>query len=313
MAARQAPEPDLACPLCGYNLRGLADPRCPECGFRFTWDELRDEQRNGHRYLLEHATRRRFRAFWSTYWRTGHPQRFWREVSPANPVNVGRLVTYWTATSLLVATALALVFGSAAVQVGYIDSAARDNWLPVPGSPGHFAPAMSPGYVLTTSEIDALYPLPLSPGFARKVLERTTSGGDLHPVLAVVVVVAWPWLSAVALLLFAASMRRAQVRWTHVLRVALYGCDFGLLIAAFCVVTGCLMTQSTDLRIWARHAPSHAAAPAVALVLACAAVATYRLRLAYARYLRFDHPTLTVVAAQVIVALTVAVALVAIA
>jgi DNA-directed RNA polymerase subunit RPC12/RpoP len=23
---------DIACPLCGYNLRGLTSPRCPECG-----------------------------------------------------------------------------------------------------------------------------------------------------------------------------------------------------------------------------------------------------------------------------------------
>jgi hypothetical protein len=23
---------DVACPLCRYNLRGLASPRCPECG-----------------------------------------------------------------------------------------------------------------------------------------------------------------------------------------------------------------------------------------------------------------------------------------
>lgn len=23
---------DVPCPLCGYNLRGLASPRCPECG-----------------------------------------------------------------------------------------------------------------------------------------------------------------------------------------------------------------------------------------------------------------------------------------
>ena len=25
-------EQDVSCPLCGYNLRGLRSPRCPECG-----------------------------------------------------------------------------------------------------------------------------------------------------------------------------------------------------------------------------------------------------------------------------------------
>jgi DNA-directed RNA polymerase subunit RPC12/RpoP len=30
----------VACPTCGYNLTGLAEARCPECGGRFTLDEL---------------------------------------------------------------------------------------------------------------------------------------------------------------------------------------------------------------------------------------------------------------------------------
>lgn len=30
-----ADEEDIACPRCGYNLRGLTVPRCPECGLRF--------------------------------------------------------------------------------------------------------------------------------------------------------------------------------------------------------------------------------------------------------------------------------------
>ena len=30
----------VTCPTCGYNLTGLAEARCPECGARFTLDEL---------------------------------------------------------------------------------------------------------------------------------------------------------------------------------------------------------------------------------------------------------------------------------
>jgi DNA-directed RNA polymerase subunit RPC12/RpoP len=30
----------VACPTCGYNLTGLSESRCPECGSRFTLDEL---------------------------------------------------------------------------------------------------------------------------------------------------------------------------------------------------------------------------------------------------------------------------------
>jgi len=35
-AATQA----IVCPTCGYNLTGLSEPRCPECGTKFTINEL---------------------------------------------------------------------------------------------------------------------------------------------------------------------------------------------------------------------------------------------------------------------------------
>jgi hypothetical protein len=31
---------NVACPTCGYNLTGLNEARCPECGAKFTLDEL---------------------------------------------------------------------------------------------------------------------------------------------------------------------------------------------------------------------------------------------------------------------------------
>ena len=30
----------ITCPNCGYNLTGLTDTRCPECGARYTLNEL---------------------------------------------------------------------------------------------------------------------------------------------------------------------------------------------------------------------------------------------------------------------------------
>jgi hypothetical protein len=30
----------LACPICGYNMTGLREARCPECGVGMTLDEL---------------------------------------------------------------------------------------------------------------------------------------------------------------------------------------------------------------------------------------------------------------------------------
>jgi hypothetical protein len=36
----------IACPNCGYNLTGLSESRCPECGSKFTLDELIAAQPN---------------------------------------------------------------------------------------------------------------------------------------------------------------------------------------------------------------------------------------------------------------------------
>lgn len=70
-------EYDVNCPLCDYNLRGLVEPRCPECGFRFVWSEVLDPVRRKHPYLFEHHPRTWFRSFWKTLWAGWRPRRFW--------------------------------------------------------------------------------------------------------------------------------------------------------------------------------------------------------------------------------------------
>jgi hypothetical protein len=42
--ARLGPEKSVSCPICGYSLAGLREARCPECGTRFTLDQLLDTQ-----------------------------------------------------------------------------------------------------------------------------------------------------------------------------------------------------------------------------------------------------------------------------
>lgn len=36
----------VSCPTCGYNMTGLREARCPECGLSFTLDELLTSQRS---------------------------------------------------------------------------------------------------------------------------------------------------------------------------------------------------------------------------------------------------------------------------
>ena len=59
---------DVPCPQCGYNLRGLVEPICPECGERF------DPQR-----VLDHARRRELQPrTWHVIWNVvRHPVAVW--------------------------------------------------------------------------------------------------------------------------------------------------------------------------------------------------------------------------------------------
>jgi hypothetical protein len=41
-----SPASAIACPNCGYNLTGLTESRCPECGSKFTLNELLASQPN---------------------------------------------------------------------------------------------------------------------------------------------------------------------------------------------------------------------------------------------------------------------------
>src|SRR5689334_1067676 len=99
---------DLACPMCGYNLRGLVDPRCPECGRPFDWEELRDPERRLHPYLYEHHPERGLRAFVDTLLGGMRPRRFWTTLRPAQPSRPRRLVKYWLIYSVSILAALGM-------------------------------------------------------------------------------------------------------------------------------------------------------------------------------------------------------------
>ena len=341
------PEPaaaELACPLCGYDLRGLTDPRCPECGFAFAWAELRDAQRNRHPWLFEHGRGRNVKSFLATYARSAFPRRFWRTVTPANPVHVGRLLLYAAVATLALVIAVAVPVARTAVDLARTDAALRARYSPTPKLPGYVV-GPDPSYFLygqvngsfgriptvtvSATRVDAVVPRVVSAAFAKQVWDayaddgRYLSGEPLfNPnVVGIGVVLAWPWLTLAGLLAFPASMRRAKVPPGHVLRAVVYGGDLGvplLLAAAVLFVptfdAGSAYTYGGSATprqtIWALLPTGpfdRAAVPALVAVGLCLAVTSYRMSVAYARYLRFDRPVLTVLAAQAMVVLAVAI------
>src|SRR5436309_12057996 len=96
---------EILCPLCGYNLRGLNTPRCPECGHQFAWAELLVEHEHRHPYLFEHHPRKKFRAFFRTLAASVVPRRFWRTLQPIHTLYPRRLLMYWLIITTFVALA----------------------------------------------------------------------------------------------------------------------------------------------------------------------------------------------------------------
>src|SRR5262245_5819966 len=109
---------ELHCPLCDYNLRGLTEPRCPECGYSFDWADLTDPARQRHPFLFEHHPEKNVRSFVRTV--VGHllPRRFWRSLRPEMPSNRRRLMIYWC-----VLVGFALVLFLVPLTLGIVDQA----------------------------------------------------------------------------------------------------------------------------------------------------------------------------------------------
>jgi hypothetical protein len=274
---------EMHCPLCDYNLRGLQQPRCPECGFVFTWAELKRGQDETHPYLFEHHPKRNIWSFWRTYWRDCFPQTFWIDLSPAQPVRTRRLVSYWLMASMVTLTAVIITLGYA-VWDGY--QFQTNTSVAPPGlRPIFSAPTSGPIFLMHA-------PTPTIPSLWDKLGNAWLDAFDQclnHSVfVAASTVLLWPWLTMLALLVFGESMRKARINKQHVLRVIVYGTDFGF-----------VMLIPILFGFQARFSSGY---PFV-IALLCGGFTLYRVTIAYKDYLRFHMPFATVLASQIIVML----------
>lgn len=277
---------DVLCPLCYYNLRGAAESRCAECGYRFEWRDLRDPERRRHSYLFEHHPRHNLWSFVRTFKGALRPRMFWRELRPGQPSNVRRLVVYWFVTNLFaLALPLAMV-GMDMARYAIYNQQSR-AWR-----------ATAP-----QAWLDAVFPLPPSVTFFTSYFStqrRTLS----IPLTVAAMYMAWPWLTFLALNVFQISMLRARISASHVLRCVVYTFDamaiqcWLLLFAAGLMIAGSELLLGTQYWTWIGNFM-------IGWVLMSVALFIYRLTVAYRLYLQFHRPFLTVFASQVIVGLAV--------
>ena len=278
-------EDAVECPLCEYNVRGLVEPRCPECGYAFTWPEVLDPNRRRHPYLFEHHSGRSTWTFLATLFGGLRPRRFWRTLHPVQPARPWRLAAYL----LIVLIVLALPVGLGRM-IGMPDT---------PGTPSPWGvmPAQTQRFVMGSRTTSSL------PEYIVQPLVRANLAGLVRTFT--VACAAWLALTSILLLIFRASMRRARLRFHHVARCLVYGFDvvvwWGLLLAASLVFNAMpnMAYVTAEPIAWAIL---------ISLPLVWLAM-SYRLAVAYELYLRFDCPRWTIVSVQLIVALVVLLAL----
>lgn len=317
-AADSAPQWDqivetILCPLCDYNLRGLAEPRCPECGYRFAWGELLRAAREDHPTLFDHHPRKKLRNFFVTLGGGFLAASFWKSISPTLSGSRRRLLLY----VLLYMTPCILVVGYTGVTqamryeaMAVSDRARMATSLSAPAN-ARWAKAEVAKYGSVQGVVDAYCP-PWWRGRGLVVLLRELCivGGLL---LA-------PAGTLLGMMIFQASMRRARIKQVHVLRCVVYSYDVLLIV-------GLVALTITVMAVWFRwsirqpvllpsvgnlaynYRPMGATLYEYGLWVVLV-VAGWRLGRAYHYYLRFDHPYWMAYSVQLIVALLYAVLIV---
>ncbi|HEY8748702.1 MAG TPA: hypothetical protein VIM11_12055 [Tepidisphaeraceae bacterium] len=240
---------EIECPMCGYNLRGLATPRCPECGYSFSWAQLLDPTRRRHPYLFEHSQRHRLQRLFKTLTRNWEPNTFWRTLYPSQTPVTARLLFYGFLCMFVAATpTLAVVWAMAR----------KDNFNRFP-----------------TWQVD----------FKELLLRK-----NLIIVWLSLVMAFYPLLTAISLLIFQQSMRRAKVKAGHALRCAIYSGD--VIVWGVLLQWAAILFESMDTRGWGT---SVALARMLTLgIVLTLAVTFMRLIEAYKHYMKFPHVLATI-------------------
>lgn len=299
---------DLFCPICAYNLRGVSDPRCPECGLTFTWEDMRDPRRRLHAYLFEHHPERNVWSFVRTLLGGLWPPRFWSRLNPLQRVDVPRLILYWKLNAAILLVCLLVFVTMMVVQYNHANENARNDVISQMARMPWYRTQMNDFYKRNFNGSQDKYFETYFPIGIGSALYRQR--GELFWTLALTFqVLAWPWLSYLSLVSFRHSMKRVNKGRIHVLRCCIYSLDFLTFIAALVALANALwrILLIFDngkilgfVRSWVPSPlPSEEMAPILDGMM-IALFAGWRLYVAGKRYMQFNNPLATVVASQML-------------
>ncbi|MCY2951276.1 MAG: hypothetical protein NTU53_04770 [Planctomycetota bacterium] len=296
---------DINCPLCDYNLRGLVEARCPECGYRFEWVDLMEPERRRHPYLFEHHPRRKVWSFYRTVIGGMRPGKFWTGLHPAQPSYKGRLVGYWVAANLALVLLVVPVLALMAIELTREFRASRGIATTAYNRVAAVR-AQYPTKAAFDLQLDQRYPLPPSKDFFRLLWARSYDrGGGLVALVGIALfMMGWPWVVFLPLMIFRQSMGRAKVKTIHVVRCVVYCSDTTVWTVGMAFVWVVVLAAAMPMWMstWSVAYRGNEVLELGAFGVVCLFLLVYawRLSVAYKRYLKFDHSLATVVAAHVI-------------
>lgn len=296
----------INCPLCDYDLRGLTEPRCPECGHRFDWEELRQHAREKHPFLFESYPDRNAWSFGKTLLAGWRPARFFTVLKPHERIRPLRLLLYWMLTSALLVVLSLPVFVR---QVLAVHTRLAEQGMVVVRMYQQMPPN-DPMYkaIITSYGSMAAYAAQVThPSWRLSVIQSMRMQPYQMPIEPLLIaLLAWPWATLAALMLCRASLKQARVRSSHVLRCVIYSCDAAMLFgAALALLPPNNLYEAMESlpRPIARFIAFPFLLPVFAIAVIFGGYVAYRLWQAHKRYLRLPHALPMALASQVIVGL----------
>jgi hypothetical protein len=296
---------DILCPLCDYNLRGLTEPRCPECGHRFVWTDLVTQGDRTLPFLFEHRPGHNVWSFFKTLAANFRSGRFWRALMPTHVLVMRRLVIYWLilfVASVLVMTPpwvyeMRQVYTSfQRLRAGWVANMLANQNDPI------YAQQIKQ-YGSAQAAIDAQSPMPSLYQF----MFRHNWFGHRYFGPAVMFNLLWPWLTVGSLLVFRASLAQARIKTGHLVRCAVYSqAPIALFVPLAVVLTWQLAPTSRffPVRImslhWSAGLITHGA---FWVLLMMTLLLLWRLIVACRMYLRLPNAVAIAIASQILVAL----------